>query len=244
MKSFVQPHLSLILPVYNETNRLVQGLTASLSYLQKQTYPWELILVDDGSRIPVREVLKGTPIARRMQKLPVAILRLPKNSGKGTAIARGVAAARGKYIVFSDVDFSVDITTLSVVLSALTEASVVIASRRAPGAVISTHQPILRETAGRLFTYWSNTLLGLRVYDSTCGFKGFQQKAAKRLFNNMVIGGWVFDAEVLWRARRWNMPIVQVPVHWSDKKGTHVHIPDVLRSWMDLFRLWAHVSSL
>jgi dolichyl-phosphate beta-glucosyltransferase len=216
-----RPHLTLILPVYNETHRLVPGLTAAIAYLQKQTYPWELIIVDDGSRIPVREFLKGTPVA----------------------IARGVAVARGTYIVFSDVDFSVDISILPVVLSALSHSPVVIASRRAPDAVIGTHQPILRETAGRLFTYFSNTLLELHVFDSTCGFKGFERRAAKRLFRDLVIGGWVFDAEVLWRARHWGIEIVQVPVHWSDKKGTHVHIPDVFHAWIDLFKLWVHVST-
>jgi len=240
MKSLRQPYFTLILPAYNETRRLVPGLTVAISYLQNQTYQWELIIVDDGSRVPVQEFLKGTPVARRMKKLPVTILRLPKNSGKGAAIARGVAVARGRYIVFSDVDFSVNITMLSQILSALSYAQVVIASRRAPGSVIGTHQPILRETAGRLFTYFSNTLLGLRVYDSTCGFKGFERCAAKRLFHDLVIGGWVFDAEVLWRARHWNMQIAQVPVHWSDKKGTHVHSIDVFHSWVDLFKLWVY----
>ena len=238
-----RPHVSLILPVYNETHRLVPGLTAAISYLQKQSYPWELIIVDDGSSIPVREFLHDKPIFRRIQKLPVTFLRTSQNRGKGAAIAYGVTKAHGKYIIFSDVDFSVNITTLPVFLSSLSHAPVVIGSRRAPGSVIETHQPMLRETAGRLFTYFSNTLLRLQVFDSTCGFKAFEQRAAKRLFGGLVIGGWVFDAEILWRARHWGMPVIQIPVRWSDKKGTHVHIPDILRAWVDLFRLWVYVNT-
>lgn len=236
-------YLTLILPVYNETNRLISGLGIALSYLQKQTYQWELIIVDDGSGVPVEKFLKGKPIDRTVRKNQVTIIRIDKNGGKGAAIARGVQAARGRYIVFSDIDFSVQITTIPTVLSALSEAPVVIGSRRAPGSVIGTHQPLLRETAGRLFTFWSNILLGLRVYDSTCGFKGFEGRAAKKLFHNLVIGGWVFDAEILWRARHFGMSIVQIPVHWSDKKGTHVHIPDVAHAWVDLIKLWIYVNT-
>lgn len=235
MKIVKRPYVSLILPVYNETHRLVPGITAAITYLQKQHYAWEIIIVDDGSAVPVKEVLP--------RKLPVTILRLLENRGKGVAIARGVEAARGTYIVFSDVDFSVNITTLPAILSALSRAPVVIASRRAPGAVIGTHQAILRETAGRLFTYFSNTLLGIRVYDITCGFKGFRRPAARRLFADLVIGRWVFDAEVLWRARRFHMPIIEVPVRWSDKKGTRVHTSDVLRAWADLVKLWVYTRN-
>lgn len=238
-----RPYLTLILPVYNETDRLIPGLGIALSYLQKQTYQWELIIVDDGSHVPVDTFLKGKPIERIMRRNPVTIIRMNKNGGKGAAIARGIAAARGRYIIFSDIDFSVQITTIPTVLSALSKASVVIGSRRAPGSVIGTHQPLLRETAGRLFTFWSNILLGLDVYDSTCGFKGFEGRAAKKLFHNLIIGGWVFDAEILWRARQLDLPIVQVPVHWSDKKGTHVHMSDVAHAWIDLLKLWVYVNT-
>jgi dolichyl-phosphate beta-glucosyltransferase len=243
MKLLQRPYLTLILPAYNETRRLVPGLTAAVEYLQKQSYSWELIVVDDGSVVPVRKLLHDQRAYNRLRIYPVTILRVPVNRGKGAAIARGVAAARGRYIVFSDVDFSVNITMLSQILSALSAAPVVIGSRRAPGSVIGTHQPILRETAGRIFTYCSNILLGLRVFDSTCGFKGFQRRAAKQLFSGLVIGGWVFDAEILWRARHLSMPIVQIPVHWSDKKGTRVRGIDVLRAWADLLKLWAYTHT-
>ncbi len=243
MKLLGRPYLTLILPSYNEAHRLVPGLTAAIAYLQKQPYQWELIIVDDGSIVPVSELLQKNRVDLRLRRYPVTILRLPVNKGKGAAIARGVLAARGKYIVFSDVDFSVGIATLPAVLSALSHAPVVIGSRRAPGAIIGTHQPILRETAGRIFTYCSNVLLGLRVFDSTCGFKGFEGSAAKRLFGGLVIGGWVFDAEILWRARHLHMRIVQIPVHWSDKKGTRVHGKDVLHAWVDLLKLWAYTNT-
>lgn len=231
-----RPHVTLILPVYNEDLRLPRGLRLARTYLSRQQYTWEIRVVDDGSVTPARDLIPKT-------HLPVFIHRLDKHRGKGAAIAYGVAQARGKYIVFSDIDFSVKITTLPAILSALSRAPVVIASRRAPGSTIGTHQPVLRETAGRLFTFFSNALLGIRVFDSTCGFKGFERGSAKRLFADLVIGGWVFDTEVIWRARRLHMPIVQIPVHWSDKKGTRVHVADVLHSWADLLKLWVYAST-
>jgi len=244
MKPVRKPLVTLILPVYNEDRRLSSGLRLALAYLSKQPYTWEIRVVDDGSATPAEDIIRTSGIIPfRKRRVPLFIHRLGKNRGKGAAIAYGVQRARGKYIVFSDIDFSVKIETLSSLMAALKKSPVVIGSRRAPGSVIGTHQPILRETVGRLFTYFANTLLGLRVFDSTCGFKGFERRAAKRLFGDLVIGRWVFDAEVLWRARHWGMPIVQIPVHWSDKKGTHVHIPDVLRAWIDLFRLWVYAGT-
>ena len=237
-----RPYLSFILPVYDETSRLVQGLSAAISYLQKQRYAWELIIVDDGSYVPVSEFLKTTPIQRRLRNMPHTIIRLPRNSGKGIAIREGVRAARGKYIIFSDVDFSVKISVLPHILAGFVRGPVVIASRRAPGSIIATHQPVLRETAGRLFTYVSNVLLGIHVYDITCGFKGFERRAARRLFRDLVIGGWVFDAELLWRARQLGIPIIEVPVRWSDKPGTHVHMRDIVHSWTDLMKFWIYTQ--
>jgi dolichyl-phosphate beta-glucosyltransferase len=226
-----KPMVSLILPVYNEQARLLPGLRQAVMYLQKQSYPWEIILVDDGSDRPV--VIKNPS---------VTVMRLVKNSGKGAAIRSGVKSARGKFIIFSDIDFSVPVETIAQMLKALKTSPVVIASRRAPGASLGKHQPIFRETAGRIFTFIANTMLGIRVFDITCGFKGFERRVAKRLFRDLITSRWVFDAEVLWRARRFGMPITEIPVRWSDKKGTHVHFFDVLHAWGDLMKLWIYAT--
>lgn len=221
-----KPTVSLILPVYNEEKRLLPGLAQAISYLNKQSYAWEIILVDDGSLVPVRLKKKG-----------LTIFRLPKNMGKGAAIARGVSLAHGRYIIFSDIDFSVGVGAMQQFLHALRSSPIVIGSRRAPGAVIATHQPFMRETAGRIFTFLSNAVCRVRVRDATCGMKGFRMAAAKNLFARQKISRWVFDTEILFLARKAGIPITELPVVWRDAKGSKVTPMGMVQSIIDLAKI-------
>jgi len=235
------PHLTFIIPVYNETIRLISGLYMVLSYLKKQRYPWELIIVDDGSTPPVSVLLaqaKRRAILRYdIRKLPVRIVRLPKNSGKGAAVASGVKAARGVYIVFADIDQSVPVTELKPMLRLLPKHPVVIASRRIEGAKTVVHQTYIRETAGRVFTASANMICQTHVSDVTCGFKGFQRNIAKTLFRQSKIGRWVFDAEILFLARRMGFDVYEMPVAWTNKTGSKVRTIDSINSFIDLLHI-------
>jgi dolichyl-phosphate beta-glucosyltransferase len=227
-------HVSLIIPVYNEHARLIRGVAAIHTYLKAQTYSWEFILVDDGSDIPVSKVIN-------QKHYRVSIIRLPKNQGKGAAIAAGVRRAKGEYIVFSDIDLSVPISRLRDVLYIFNKRKplfdIVIASRRSPGSQIVVHQPITRELSGRMFTFLSNTICTVGVSDATCGFKGFRARAAKRLFATSKIKRWVFDTEILFLARRYGYSIVELPVSWSNKSGSRVQAGDTITSLFDLLKI-------
>lgn len=226
--------LTLIFPVYNEQERLTYGIRTALKYLMRQTYRWEVIVVDDGSYIPAAETLA----AENLLFVPnLDVIRLWPNCGKGRAIAQGVAKARGKYIVFSDIDLSVPIATISKLLHDLKNHELVLASRRAQGSRILTHQPWLRETSGRIFTWLANVICGLRVTDATCGFKGFRKAAAKRLFKKMKIDRWVFDVEILYLARKLGYSVKEMAVTWADRKGTKVRFTDFFFTFFDLLRI-------
>ncbi len=231
--------LSLVIPVYNEEARLIEGLNSVLAYLTKQPYTWELFLVDDGSATSVRRLLekKKKELAYALSKLPVSVYRLPHNQGKGSALRMGVAKARGKYIVFSDIDLSVPISSLRPMLSKLPSHPVVIASRRVSGSRIVVHQQFLRESGGRIFTSVSNMLCGVNVADATCGFKGFHRDTAKRLFGTARVNRWVFDTEILFLARQWGVPIYELPVSWYDRKGSKVKLGDTVGALLDVFRI-------
>ena len=221
--------VSVIIPVYNEDKRLTTGVERVISYLTHQRYRWELILVDDGSKEPVQ---------KRISKMKgVSVIRLPKNMGKGRAIAAGVSRAKGKAIVFTDVDLSVGIEMLKPMLAALREYPVVIGSRRKRGAKILVHQPVFRESAGRVFTVLSNFLCATHVADVTCGFKGFTSEAAKSLFSLQKINRWVFDTEVVFLARKKGLMIYELPVAWVNKEGSKVRPWDSVTSLIDLIRI-------
>jgi len=224
-------YLSLVIPVYNETVRLKSGLRKVVAYLNSQSYTWEVILVDDGSDIPLQLRVKAKGAER------IITLRLPQNMGKGKAIKEGVAAAHGKYIVFTDIDLSVPISEVQTMLQLLKRRNLVIASRRLSNSTIIIHQPWLRESAGRLFTGLSNKLCKTHVADVTCGFKGFTHETANILFPHLRINRWVFDTELIYLARKFNIPVYEMPVGWSNKSGSKVRPLDSFGSFIDLIRI-------
>ncbi|HUD19792.1 MAG TPA: glycosyltransferase [Patescibacteria group bacterium] len=226
-----QVYLSVVIPVYNETVRLKSGLRSVLSFLKRQPYTWEVILIDDGSDNPLLTHLKAKDLKR------VISLRLPHNMGKGRAIREGVVAAHGKYIVFSDIDLSVPISEVQTMLRLLKTKKLVIASRRLSHSAIIVHQPWLRESAGRLFTELSNMMCTTQVADVTCGFKGFTRQTANILFPRLRINRWVFDTELIYLARKFKIPVYEMPVGWSNKSGSKVRPLDGIGSFIDLFRI-------
>jgi dolichyl-phosphate beta-glucosyltransferase len=236
-----KPHVTLVIPVYNETIRLISGLYQVLSYLRKQSYGWELIIVDDGSALAVRTMLDQA-VHRRIlrydiRKLPVSVYRLRTNRGKGAAISLGVSKAKGEYVVFTDIDLSVPVSELANMLRHLRKYPVAIASRRLTASKILVHQSNSREIAGRIFTVLSNTVCQTYVTDVTCGFKGFRQEAARKLFRKRRIDRWVFDAELLFLARKYNIGVKEFPVAWTNKSGSKVRVGDSVSAFIDLFRI-------
>ena len=217
--------LSLILPVYNEARRLKTGLKLAFNYLKRQSYSWEIIIVDDGS----------TDTSTFNSPSTLKLIRTARNFGKGHAIRVGVDAAVGDYIVFSDIDFSVPITYLPQFLSALEESDMAIGSRRLSESRIIKHQSLLRESLGRGFTKLSNLLLGLNQTDLTCGFKVFRRQSAKALFSRQHLNGWAFDSEILLLAKKLNYRVTEIPVSWHNDPHTKVKlIKDLSASLLSL----------
>lgn len=239
-KASFRPKLSLIIPCYNEENRFEAGFLAIISYLTAQKYSWELLLIDDGSRVPVTKLvaaaMKQNPSAFK-RKLPVFVQRLPVNMGKGAAIRFGVEKSRGSYVVFSDIDLSVPIENLELMLHHLKHNALVVASRRSEGSTITVHQPFIRELSGRIFTALSNIICDTGVGDVTCGFKGYTRDVAVKLFAQARINRWVFDSEIVYLARKYAIPVVEMPVSWSNKEGSKVKPADMFQSLVDLVRV-------
>lgn len=223
-------HVSLIIPCFNEEKRLEKGLAQALAYLEKQPYVWELILVNDGSTDKTSILLK-----KASQNSPIKIVTHKENLGKGAAIRDGMLAARGKYVLFSDIDFSTPISELPRFLILLKKYDVAIGVRRHPQSQIKKHQPLYRESLGQVFTKLTNLLAVPGIYDFTCGFKGFRNHVGKHLFTFMKTERWAYDAEVLFLADKFGYQIAQVPVVWADNSSTKVHlVQDGMQALVDL----------
>ena len=227
--------LSVIIPCYNEESRFVEGFDHYYSYLSKQKYSWELILVNDGSTDKtlklIHKVSRGKPSLK--------IISYRQNHGKGYAIAQGVEEAKGKYILFSDIDHSVSIETFKSFERYFDEGyQVVIGSRRVKGAKIEIHQPPLREFLGRGFSFLVRFLIDTKIRDATCGFKAFEKKIAQKIFSKISIYDWAFDAEILFLAKKYKIKVAQASVVWKNVRGTKVNLQkDVLRSLFGLVKI-------
>jgi dolichyl-phosphate beta-glucosyltransferase len=226
--------LSLVIPVFNEEHRIAAGLTQALHYLHKQTYGWEIIIVDDGSTD--KTMLQAKRLLKEVTHKQ--LIAHPFNQGKGAAIRTGMLAARGEFVIFSDIDFSTPIETVETLLKALKTADVAIGVRRHPKSLVTVHQPPVREFLGQCFTKLTNLVATPGIYDVTCGFKGFTQSAAQKLFTKMRVSEWAFDAELLFLARKYGFTISQVPVTWANNPATKVNmLRDGLVTLKDLARI-------
>lgn len=227
--------LSVVIPCFNEEERFLKGFNHYYSYLSKQKYSWELILVNDGSRDQTLNIMqKG-----ERGKPNIKIVTYQKNHGKGYAIVQGVKAARGQYILFTDLDHSVPINTIESFFKYFEKNyQVVIGSRRVRGAKILVHQHFLRELLGRGFTLLVRFLIDWRITDSTCGFKAFEKNIAQKIFSKVTIYDWAFDAEILFLCKKLKIKFAQAPVTWSDVRGSQVRLKkDILRSLVGLIKI-------
>ena len=211
--------LSIVVPCYNEEQRLPRTVEKIESYLDGKHIDYELILVDDGSADGTRRVMEEAEAAHPS----VRVEALPQNRGKGRALALGVEAAKGDEVLLTDADLSTPIEELDKLEAALNDgAGVAIASRALRGSRVEVSQPIYRVLMGKGFNLIVQAVLLPGIWDTQCGFKLFRADVARRVFAGLSTDGFAYDPEVLYRARRQGVKIVEVPVVWRNSAETRV----------------------
>ncbi|MFT5365304.1 MAG: dolichyl-phosphate beta-glucosyltransferase [Candidatus Latescibacterota bacterium] len=234
------PHLSLVVPAYNEAQRIEFTLEKTVTYLESQSYTWELIVVDDGST----DHTADTAETFAKQHPCIRIVRVSPNQGKGHALKVGVLQAVGHYIGFMDADYKTDITCASDALAHLdADKQIVIGSRKMSGTEIAQQPKLYRRLGSLIFNKYIHTLLPiLRQYkDTQCGFKFFTHKAAHEIFSRQIIERFMFDAEILFLAHRLGFQVKEIPVRWSSDHDTRTKIIEsIVRNTIDLVRIRKH----
>ena len=227
--------LSVVTPCYNEGKRFQNGFKHYWSYLSRQRYSWELIFVNDGSKDNTHKLMRKMA----SKKTGIKIISYSQNRGKGYAIVQGIKGAKGRYILFTDLDHSVPIDTIESFFKYFEKGyQAVIGSRRVGGAKILVHQHFLRELLGKGFTLLVRLLIDWQIKDATCGFKAFEKDIAQKIFSKVTIYDWAFDAEILFICKKLKIQLAQAPVVWSDVRGTKVSLgKDVLRSLFSLIKI-------
>ena len=216
--------LSIIVPAYNEADRLGESLKTILTYLEQSNPTAEIIVVDDGSNDKTaniaEQVLAGKPnVASR-------VIRYEQNRGKGFAVRTGLLAARGEIAVFSDADLSTPIEETQKLVEPIEtgEIDVAFGSRALDRSLIGTHQPWRREQSGKVFNAIVRLATGLPFWDTQCGFKAFRLSVFRPLLGVMQIDRFGFDVEFLYVANLANLRLREIPVRWNHCDGTKVNV--------------------
>lgn len=229
--------ISVVIPAFNEQDRLPATLEAVLAHLEQGGWPdFEILVVDDGSTDATRSIAEE--FAARHPE--VRVLANPGNRGKGFSVRHGMLRAEGDWVLFTDADLSAPIAELDKLLRAVHEnrADVAIGSRALDRSLIGVHQSWFREQAGRVFNLMVRLLVGLPFWDTQCGFKLFSARAAREVFRRVRLEGFGFDVEALFIARKLGLRVVEVPVRWNHVEGTKVHLwRDSVRMFLDLLRV-------
>jgi len=230
--------LSVIIPAYNEVERLPSTLHDAHAWLDKHLNDdFEILVVDDGSSDDTCESVR-----QLMSSMPeLSLIEQPQNKGKGAAVRRGMLAAKGDIHVFMDADHSTHIREIEGVFASLEthpECEVVIASRQHPDSDISEHQSWLREHMGKSFNLLMRLATGIDMPDTQCGFKAFTAKASQQIFSAQKLDGFSFDVEVLFLAAHMRYQVSEIPVEWVNEPNSKVRmLIDPLKMFIDILKI-------
>ncbi|XP_028177362.1 dolichyl-phosphate beta-glucosyltransferase [Ostrinia furnacalis] len=251
-------NLSVVVPAYNEEERLPPMLDEALQFLEKRlteypSYKYEIIVVSDGSKDKTVKVAGNYALKYGSDK--VRCLELVKNRGKGGAVRLGIESSRGSLILFADADGASkfeDLKKLEVAIQGTLKYDVITQPEeisKAHSIVIGSRAHLEEESLatrsvfrnilmyGFHFLVWLFTVKGIK--DTQCGFKLFTRKSAQTCFKSLHVNRWAFDVELLYIAQQLNIPITEIPVRWTEIEGSKV---TPVLSWIqmgcDLGLIW------
>jgi dolichyl-phosphate beta-glucosyltransferase len=230
--------LTVVIPAFNEVDRLPPTLVAILDHLSANTHwlPGEVVVVDDGS---TDETAAAVRDVRPADEIQIEVVSHPKNLGKGAAVRTGFAQARGEQLLICDADLATPIDQLEVLRRAGDRASVRIGSRALDRKLIFTPQPLYRDLMGRSFNLIVRSFLLSAIHDTQCGFKLFPGELGRALALVQGINGFAYDVELLVLARSWGFKLHEVAVEWRHVEASRVHaVRHSSQMLRDLLRLW------
>ncbi len=222
--------VSLVIPAFAEERRLPSFLSELATWNTEHRTLTEVMVVDDGSADGTAAVAESF-----RDRLPLRVIRFPENRGKGAAVQAGVRAATGDAVIFMDADGATGPEELPAMLTALERAPVAVGNRWLPGAAVREREPF-RALSGWVYRTYVG-LFGLGGIDTMCGFKGFRREAAQALFARLLHERWLFDTEIMLRARRRGYRIENFPISWTSKHGSKLKPSVLVKALVEIPRL-------
>ncbi len=218
------PELSIVIPAFNEAQRIERTLDRVLDTIAAKGWSAEVLVVDDGSTDETTAIVQ-----RYMSRHPgLFLIKNPGNRGKGYSVRNGLLQAVGDYVMFTDADLSAPMEEAERLVAALRSgADVAIGSRWLDRSRQTLHQPIYRRFFGRCFNAVTRMVMNLPYADTQCGFKAFRRAAAQVIFRLQRVERWGFDPEILFIARRLGFKVQEVAVSWGhDERSKMSYLRD------------------
>ena len=232
---------SIIIPAYNESQRIIASLDKIIAYATEQQWGAEIIVVNDGSRDNTAELVREYAKAHPMVKL----IENPGNRGKGYTVRNGMMHAHGDILLFTDADLSSPIEESRKLFAAIDKgADVTFGSRWLQAELQTERQPLYRQVFGRIFNLLLRIILGLKYKDTQCGFKAFTRKAASQIFSRQMIDRWGFDPEILFLAEKYGYKVAEVPVEWAHDNRSKINpVTDGAKMFVEMLKVrWADMT--
>jgi len=218
-------YLSIIIPAYNEAERIPETLRAVDQYMKTKNWEYEIIVVNDGSKDATGEVVESM----RGEISHLYFLNLEVNKGKGHAVQQGMLASNGDLCLFMDADHSTNISELEKMIGAINEGNdIAVSSRHLPDSVITVKQPPLRVFLGHMFRVFVGMIVPLGIRDTQNGFKLFTRWAAFTIFSQQRVYRWAFDVEVLAIAKKLGFSIKEVPIVWKNDDRSQMNLKGMI----------------
>ena len=213
-----EPGVSIVIPAWNEEDRLARTLERYLPALERRGEPFEVIVVVDG----VRDGTAG--VAARYAPRGVRLLEYPTKLGKGGAILEGLRAARFSYVGYLDADGPISPKEMYELVGALENVDCVVASRWVRGASGAEAEPLFNRVAGRAWNLLTRSLLFLPLRDTQAGAKFFRASVLRPLLRSVTLTNRAFDVDLLYHVRKRGKGIREMPVTWTHDPATRMPI--------------------
>lgn len=240
-----KPYLSIVIPAYNEAERIPKTLLDIDQKLAGKEWPYEILVVNDGSPDNTAEVV--TKMAATIRNLK--LINNTHNQRKGGVVRQGMLMAEGEYRLFMDADNATSIEHFEKMIPAFSDGyQVVICSRAHRESRMDPPQPLYRQIPGKIGNLIIQLLVLPGIWDTQCGFKAFTAEAAEKIFSQVKTVGWGFDVEVLALAQKMGYRIREIPVHWvndeNSKVGASAYITTLIETLKIRWWLWTSQYNL
>ena len=231
--------ISIVFPAYNEADKLERAVTETINYVKNVSKSFEIIIAEDGSTDGTDKLAEE--LSRKIEN--VRHLHSDVRLGRGRALNRAFSMARGKILIYMDVDLSTDLEFLKPLIDSIRKEGFDLAtgSRMLPQSV--AERSLHRKLLSKIYNFLVRALLKSPIRDHQCGFKAFRRESFLTLMPKVKANHWFWDTEVLVLASRMGFKIKEIPVVWRRRSGTKVSLRrDVLDMGIQVLKLWFRLT--